>query len=47
MIFDEVKIDIPYEEKKHFKEQYSIRWSPGVKSWITNRKIAREIKNEV
>ena len=45
--FEEVKIDIAYDKKDEYKLKYSMRWSPDVKSWITNRKIAREIENEV
>ena len=45
--FEEVEIDIPYDKKDEYKLKYSMRWSPDVKSWITNRKIAREIENEV
>jgi hypothetical protein len=45
--YEEIKIDVPYELKDDYKEKYSIRWSADVKSWITNRKIANIIENEV
>ena len=35
--FEEVEIDFPCERQKKYRKKYSIRWSPDVKNWITNR----------
>ena len=45
--FEEVNINVPYALKDDYNEKWSIRWSPDVKYWITNRKIAQDIENEV
>ena len=42
--YEEVEIDIPYEDKEYYKSQYSIRWSPDKRSWITNYEIACDIE---
>ena len=42
--YREVNVTIPFDEKDKYKSQFSIRWSPDEKSWITSQKISEMIE---
>ena len=42
----EVHVDIPYELKDEYKEKYSIRWCPFLKTWFTSQMISEEIDED-